>query len=134
MNSIAPSMPLPRSAEDMAFFEMGGMRYLVMPLGPAPTHVEEGRKATQLSTVPTSVSAKDAAADVATISASASKAGDSAPAKKYVYGLKGIQTLFNCSKSTAYNIKRSGRIDEAISQIGNTIIVDVEMALELLKK
>ena len=88
MNSIAPPMPTPRSAEDMAFFEMNGTRYLVM--GSTP--------------------------------------------KKYVYGLKGIQELFNCSKSTAYNIKRSGRIDAAISQIGNTIIVDAEKALELLKK
>ena len=113
----------------MAFFEMNGTRYLVMPLGPAPAVVAEGRKAAQMSTMPTPAPTKDAEADVAL----PSKAEDST-SKKYVYGLKGIQQLFNCSKSTAYNIKRSGRIDEAISQIGNTIIVDAELALELLKK
>ena len=129
MNSIAPPMPTPRSAEDMAFFEMGGIRYLVMPLGPAPNFVEDGRKASQMSTVPAPAPTKDAAADVAT----SSEPEGSAP-KKYVRGLKGIQELFKCSKSTAYNIKRSGRIDEAISQIGNTIIVDAEKALALLKK
>ncbi len=129
MNSIAPPMPTPRSAEDMAFFEMNGTRYLVMPLGPAPSLVAEGRKATQMPIMPAPAPTKDAEADVAL----PSKAVDSA-SKKYVYGLKGIQQLFNCSKSTAYNIKRSGRIDAAISQIGNTIIVDAEKALELLKK
>ena len=127
MNSIAPPMPTPRSAEDMAFFEMNGTRYLVMPLGPAPTFVEDGRKAAQMATIPVADSSM-AAADVAPTTDVGSTP------KKYVYGLKGIQELFNCSKSTAYNIKRSGRIDAAISQIGNTIIVDAEKALALLKK
>lgn len=113
----------------MAFFVMGGMRYLVMPLGPAPTLVEEGRKAAQMPPVPASTSAKDSAADVAP-----SFDAEGSTSKKYVYGLKGIQQLFHCSKSTAFNIKRSGRIDDAISQIGNTIIVDAEKALALLKK
>ena len=63
--------------------------------------------------------------------------GMSVPApgkKKFVYGLKGIAELFGCSKSTAFNIKRSGRIDGAISQIGNTIVVDAEKALALARK
>lgn len=128
MNSIAPPMPTPRSAEDMAFFEMNGTRYLVMPLGPAPSLVAEGRKATQMPIMPAPAPTKDAEADVAPTT------DDGSTPKKYVYGLKGIQELFNCSKSTAYNIKRSGRIDAAISQIGNTIIVDAEKALALLKK
>ena len=129
MNPIVPPMAIPQSAKDLAFFEMGGIRYLVMPLGPAPTFVEDGRKATQMPTMPAQAPTKDAAADVVP----PSDAEGSTP-KKFVYGLKGIQTLFQCSKSTASNIKRSGRIDAAISQIGKTMIVDAENALELLKK
>lgn len=129
MNQMTPTKPM--NAPDMAFFEMGGMRYLVMPLGPSQPLAEERHKAFQMSTVPAPAPAKDSAADVVTTSSS--EAVESAP-KKFVRGLKGIQQLFKCSKSTAYNIKRSGRIDAAISQIGNTFIVDVEKALELLKK
>lgn len=128
MNTIVPPIAIPQNANNLAFFEMGGIRYLVMPLGPAPTFLEDGRKASLMSTVPAPAPAKDAAADVAPTT------DDGSTPKKYVYGLKGIQELFNCSKSTAYNIKRSGRIDAAISQIGNTIIVDAEKALALLKK
>ena len=51
--------------------------------------------------------------------------------KKYVYGIDGIATLFNCSIPTANRIKGSGKIDKAIKQIGRKIIVDAEMALEL---
>ena len=126
MPQMIPSMP--KSAEDMAFFEMGGQRYLVLPLGPVPAVPGTEPRAVQIPSVPASASVQEAVADVEPSSES-----DSVPAK-YVYGLKGIQQLFHCSKSTAYNIKRSGRIDEAISQIGNTIIVDAEKALALLKK
>ena len=42
--------------------------------------------------------------------------------KKYVYG---------CSMPTANRIKKSGKIDRAITQIGRKIIVDADMALEL---
>ena len=52
--------------------------------------------------------------------------------KKYVYGLEGIAQLFNCSKSSAYRLKRSGKIDKAIIQEGQKIIVDVSLALKLL--
>ena len=40
--------------------------------------------------------------------------------KKYVYGILGI--------------KKSGKIDKAITQIGRKIIVDAELALELAGK
>lgn len=53
--------------------------------------------------------------------------------KRYVYGISGIAELFNCSKTTAGLIKRSGKIDKAISQAGRKIIIDVELALELYK-
>lgn len=51
--------------------------------------------------------------------------------KKYVYGIDGIARLFGCSMPTANRIKKSGKIDRAITQIGRKIIVDAEMALEL---
>lgn len=51
--------------------------------------------------------------------------------KKYVYGIRGIAGLFNCSIPTANRIKASGRIDGAITQIGRKIIVDAGLALEL---
>ena len=44
--------------------------------------------------------------------------------KKYVYGIGGIARLFGCSIPTANRIKKSGRIDRAITQIGRKIIVD----------
>lgn len=54
--------------------------------------------------------------------------------KKYVYGLSGLAEIFNCSIPTATRIKRSGKINAAIKQIGRKIIVDAELALELINK
>ena len=51
--------------------------------------------------------------------------------KKHVYGIAGIARLFGCSIPTANRIKKSGRIDKAITQIGRKIIVDADLALEL---
>lgn len=53
---------------------------------------------------------------------------------RYVYGLSGIAGLFGCSRTTANRLKQSGRIDRAITQIGNIIVVDAEKALELAGK
>ena len=54
--------------------------------------------------------------------------------RKYVYGIPGIAKLFGCSLPTANRIKKSGKIDKAITQIGSKIIVDAELALELAGK
>lgn len=54
--------------------------------------------------------------------------------RKYVYGILGIAKQFGCSLPTANRIKKSGKIDKAITQIGRKIIVDVELALELAGK
>ena len=54
--------------------------------------------------------------------------------KKYVYGIRGIAKLFDCSISSANRIKKSGIIDGAIIQNGRKIIIDSELALELIKK
>lgn len=53
---------------------------------------------------------------------------------RYVYGIAGIARLFNCSRVTANKIKKSGKIDAAIKQIGRKIIVDADLALELINK
>lgn len=52
---------------------------------------------------------------------------------RYVYGILGIASLFGCSRPTAQRIKSSRIIDKAVSQIGKTIIVDTDLALELTK-
>ena len=54
--------------------------------------------------------------------------------KRFVYGLKGLQKLFGCSKTTASRIKASGKIDKAITQVGALIIIDADMALQLAGK
>ena len=52
--------------------------------------------------------------------------------KHYVYGLQGLCDLLGCSTATASRIKRSGVIDAAISQVGKIIVVDADLALDLL--
>lgn len=54
--------------------------------------------------------------------------------RKTVYGLDGLCELFGCSKSTAMRIKKSGIIDDAISQVNRKIVVDAELALKLLNE
>ena len=51
--------------------------------------------------------------------------------KRYVYGIAGICEIFGCSKPTAIRIKKSGRIDSAITQIGRKIVIDADLALQL---
>lgn len=51
--------------------------------------------------------------------------------KRYVYGIAGICEIFGCSKPTAIRIKKSGRIDKAITQVGRKIVIDAELALQL---
>lgn len=53
--------------------------------------------------------------------------------KRYVYGLKGIRGLFDCSHGTAQKLKDT-ILQPAVSQVGRKIIVDVDMAMDLLKE
>lgn len=53
--------------------------------------------------------------------------------KHYVYGLQGLCDLFGCSKATASRIKKSGVIDAAISQAGKMIVVDADLALDIMR-
>ena len=52
--------------------------------------------------------------------------------KRYVYGLKGIQSLFGCSHLTAQRYK-DGFLKPAVMQQGRKIVVDAEKAMELFK-
>ena len=54
-----------------------------------------------------------------------------AKSRNLVYGLKGIQQLFDCKTTTAWRIKNSEWIKPAISQVGRKIVVDADLALEL---
>lgn len=51
--------------------------------------------------------------------------------KTFKYGIAGIAEIFGCSIPTANRIKKSGRIDGAITQVGRKIVIDVEKAIEL---
>ena len=55
------------------------------------------------------------------------------PGKRYVYGLKGIQELFNVSHLTAQRYK-DGIIKEAVFQSGRKIVVDADKAIELFNE
>ena len=50
--------------------------------------------------------------------------------KNYVYGLRGIQDLFQCSHTQAQRYK-DGVLRPAVIQSGRKIMVDVEKALDL---
>ena len=54
--------------------------------------------------------------------------------KRYVYVYKGIAELFNCSRSTAQRLKLSGIIDDAVTQLNRKIIVEADLALQLVKE
>lgn len=56
------------------------------------------------------------------------------PEKRIVYGLKGIAEIFGCSTSTAQRIKNSGKIKKAITQVGQKIVVDADLALRLFRE
>lgn len=54
--------------------------------------------------------------------------------RRIYYGIEGIAQIFGCSVPTANRIKKSGVIDDAITQIDRQIVIDGNLALELTKK
>jgi hypothetical protein len=62
------------------------------------------------------------------------KVSNTTKQKRIFYGIEGIAKVFGCSVPTANRIKKSGVIDEAITQVGRKIVVDADLALELAKK
>ena len=61
----------------------------------------------------------------------ASSDEEAAKPRHLVYGIQGIADTFGCSIPTANRIKRSGIIDDAITQVGRKIVVDADLALKL---
>ena len=60
--------------------------------------------------------------------------GVTSPSKKrYVHGVAGIKSLFNCSYPTAHKLKES-IIKPAVHQQGRVILVDVDLALKLFEE
>ena len=51
--------------------------------------------------------------------------------KRYEYGSRGSAKICGCSIPTANRIKKSGKINAAITQVGRKIIVDADHALQL---
>lgn len=59
---------------------------------------------------------------------------EEAPEKRrLVYGLAGLSKLLGCSISTAARIKKSGVLAPAIHQTGKIIVVDADLALDLMR-
>lgn len=54
--------------------------------------------------------------------------------EKYVYGISGLANLLKVAKTTAQKYKKEGFLDAAIIQTGRKIIVDADLALQLLKE
>lgn len=54
--------------------------------------------------------------------------------EKYVYGISGLANLLRVAKTTAQKYKNEGFLDAAIIQTGRKIIVDADLALQLLKE
>ena len=53
--------------------------------------------------------------------------------KRYVHGISGIRSLFNCSYPTAHKLKET-IIKPAVMQQGRVIVVDAELAIKLFKE
>ncbi len=62
-----------------------------------------------------------------------SQNNDVRPTGRLVYGLRGIQSLFNCSHKQAQFYKDK-IIKEAVKQNGRKIVVDADYALELFNQ
>lgn len=53
--------------------------------------------------------------------------------KRYVHGISGIKSLFNCSYPTAHKLKET-ILKPAVHQQGRVIIVDADLALKLFEE
>ena len=58
---------------------------------------------------------------------------EEAATPEFVYGINGLAELLGCSRTTAQNIKSSGKIDKAITQIGRQIIINKQQVINILK-
>jgi len=61
------------------------------------------------------------------------EANDSQAHKRYVHGVSGIKSLFNCSYPTAHKLKET-IIKPAVHQQGRVILVDADLAIKLFEE
>lgn len=54
--------------------------------------------------------------------------------KWLVKGIAGLADLLGCGKTKAMEIKASGIIDEAVTQIGRSVVIDAGLALRLIRE
>jgi len=52
---------------------------------------------------------------------------------EFVYGIGGLAKLIGASYATAWNLRKSGKIDKATHQTGRTLIFNKKKVLEILK-
>ena len=52
--------------------------------------------------------------------------------RRLLRGVKGIQEIFQCSRTKAAELKLSGILDRAIIQHNRTFLIDADMALTLV--
>lgn len=52
--------------------------------------------------------------------------------KNLIYGMKELAKLLGCSVATAHRIKKSGILNPATAQHGKIIVIDADLALDLL--
>jgi len=53
---------------------------------------------------------------------------------EYAYGYDGLCTMLDCSKATAWRLLKTGIINKAVSQAGRKIVINKQMALDLLRR
>lgn len=54
--------------------------------------------------------------------------------RNLVYGYTGLAELLHCSTATSGKIIRSGKIKKAVRQVGRKIVIDADLALDLLAR
>ena len=54
--------------------------------------------------------------------------------ERYVVGLEGIMKAVGCKRWKACQLHKSGMFDEAISEVGRNMVVDVEKAREIARR
>lgn len=60
--------------------------------------------------------------------------GAESAGKWLVKGIAGLADLLGCGKTKAMELKASGIIDEAVTQIGRSVVIDAGLALRLIRE
>lgn len=52
--------------------------------------------------------------------------------KRFEYGVEGLARVLQCSRSSAYNLKKTGLLDPAIFHAGKIMMIDIELTLDII--